>query len=259
MLFHEKLIQRRKERGMTQEELADRLSVSRQTVSKWENGECMPEADKFIRLSDILEISLDELAGREVEVEPIVLPAPELPQPGKKLRRFLAAAAVCLTFGAGGVAFGRFVIPKQTSISTTEHAPALPDTLTVSNMIWDSTAYDKGVGFSFTSNVNASSEAVVYLYEPWKTEETTKIETSYENGMYHVFIPYGVFDKAVFVVREGDQERSVLLTEYLYVDMKYNEYHEKCCNVHCLQSDGSALDFDIYINDSADVAGNDVS
>lgn len=73
---------------MTQEELADRLSVSRQTVSKWENGECMPEADKFIRLSDILEISLDELGGREVEVEPIVLPAPELPQPEKSFAAF---------------------------------------------------------------------------------------------------------------------------------------------------------------------------
>ncbi len=93
MLFNEKLIQHRKERGMTQEELADRLSVSRQTVSKWENGECMPDAEKFIRLSDILGISLDELVGREAEVAPIVLPAPELPQPGKKLRRLLAVAA----------------------------------------------------------------------------------------------------------------------------------------------------------------------
>ena len=40
LLFHEKLIQRRKEKGMTQEELAEQLYVSRQTVSKWENGEC---------------------------------------------------------------------------------------------------------------------------------------------------------------------------------------------------------------------------
>ena len=113
MLFHEKLIQRRKERGMTQEDLAACLSVSRQTVSKWENGECMPDADKFIRLSDILEISLDELAGREVEVAPIVLPAPEVPQPKKKLFRWMAAAAVCLVIGAGCFAAGRYLFPKQ--------------------------------------------------------------------------------------------------------------------------------------------------
>ena len=75
MLFNEKLIRRRRERGMTQEDLAECLSVSRQTVSKWENGECMPDTDKFIRLSDVLEMSLDELAGREEAVEPAVPPA----------------------------------------------------------------------------------------------------------------------------------------------------------------------------------------
>ena len=64
MLFNEKLIRRRKERGLTQEELADHLSVSRQTVSKWENGDCMPDVDKFIRLSDLLEISPDKTAQR---------------------------------------------------------------------------------------------------------------------------------------------------------------------------------------------------
>ncbi len=77
MLFHEKLIQRRKEKGMTQEELAEQLCISRQTVSKWENGECMPDADKFIRLSDILEISLDELAGRETGAEPAAAGIPQ--------------------------------------------------------------------------------------------------------------------------------------------------------------------------------------
>ena len=130
MLFNEKLIQRRKERGMTQEELADRLSVSRQTVSKWENGDCMPDADKFIRLSDILEISLDELAGREVEVEPIVLPAPEVPMPGKKLRRLLAAAAACLIIGAACFCLGRYVFPKADPGAAAQ-SPALESQLLV--------------------------------------------------------------------------------------------------------------------------------
>ena len=156
MLFHEKLIQRRREKGMTQEDLAERLSVSRQTVSKWENGECMPDADKFIRLSDILEISLDELAGREVEVEPIVLPAPELPKPGGKLRRLLAAAAACLIFVLGGFALGRYVFPKTAPAAENPQPAALPETLSCSGFTV------AGGKASFTAN--AAIDGKVYLY-----------------------------------------------------------------------------------------------
>lgn len=61
MEFNEKLIQLRKAQGLSQEELGYKLSVSRQTVSKWELGETTPEMNKLIVLSDIFGISLDEL------------------------------------------------------------------------------------------------------------------------------------------------------------------------------------------------------
>ena len=80
MLFNEMLMKRRRELGMTQDDLAEKLDISRQSVSRWENGECMPDSDKLIKLSDVLEISLDELTGREVKVEPIVLEAPVIPK-----------------------------------------------------------------------------------------------------------------------------------------------------------------------------------
>ena len=64
MTFNETLIKRRKEVGMTQDDLAEKLGVSRQSVSKWENGECMPDSEKLIKLAEVLEISLDELTGR---------------------------------------------------------------------------------------------------------------------------------------------------------------------------------------------------
>ena len=61
MKFNEKLIKLRKASGLSQEELGDKLNVARQTVSKWELGETTPEMDKLEELSNLFEISIDEL------------------------------------------------------------------------------------------------------------------------------------------------------------------------------------------------------
>ena len=61
MGFHNKLYNLRKQKGLSQEELANRLNVSRQTVSKWEVGDSTPDMEKLIAISDLFKISLDEL------------------------------------------------------------------------------------------------------------------------------------------------------------------------------------------------------
>lgn len=61
MEFNNKLYSLRKQKGLSQEELANRLNVSRQTISKWEVGDSTPDMEKLIALSDLFEISLDEL------------------------------------------------------------------------------------------------------------------------------------------------------------------------------------------------------
>lgn len=65
MTFHETLLQERKRRGLSQEELAGMVNVSRQAVSKWETGDALPDLPKLLALADALELSLDELCGRE--------------------------------------------------------------------------------------------------------------------------------------------------------------------------------------------------
>ena len=67
MKFNEKLIKLRKEAGLSQEELGNRLNVARQTVSKWELGETTPEMDKLIKISEIFNITLDSLIKEENE------------------------------------------------------------------------------------------------------------------------------------------------------------------------------------------------
>ena len=61
MNFNEKLMMLRKSKNLSQEQLGNELNVARQTVSKWELGETTPEMDKLIKMSEIFEVSLDEL------------------------------------------------------------------------------------------------------------------------------------------------------------------------------------------------------
>ena len=61
MTFSEKLTELRRKSGMSQEQLADRLGVTRQSVSKWEGGTAMPELVKLISLSELFGVSVDYL------------------------------------------------------------------------------------------------------------------------------------------------------------------------------------------------------
>ena len=65
MNTNEKLKEIRKISGMTQEELADKLNVSRQTISKWEKGLYTPDLEMAIQFCDLFQISLDELVKEE--------------------------------------------------------------------------------------------------------------------------------------------------------------------------------------------------
>lgn len=65
----ERLVELRKKQGYSQQEIADRLSVTRQTISNWECGQGAPALDKAAELAAIYQISLDELAGLADERE----------------------------------------------------------------------------------------------------------------------------------------------------------------------------------------------
>lgn len=87
----------RKAKEITQEQLADKLCVSRQTLAKWENGEASPNIEDCVKLADIFQISLDDLV-RDMTEEELVLTSPR----GKHF------------FGVVTVGErGQIVIPKQ--------------------------------------------------------------------------------------------------------------------------------------------------
>ena len=65
MEFHEKLQQLRKQKGLTQEQLADQLYVSRAAVSKWESGRGYPNIDSLKALAKFYSVTIDELLSGE--------------------------------------------------------------------------------------------------------------------------------------------------------------------------------------------------
>lgn len=66
-MFQGNLKTLRKNKGITQEELADRLNVVRQTISKWEKGQSVPDAEMLVKLAEIFEVPVSQLLGSRIE------------------------------------------------------------------------------------------------------------------------------------------------------------------------------------------------
>lgn len=68
-MFSENLKTLRKEKGFSQEQLATRLNIVRQTVSKWEKGISVPDAELLMQLADVLNVNVSDLLGKKIEIQ----------------------------------------------------------------------------------------------------------------------------------------------------------------------------------------------
>lgn len=89
-MLGDKLVALRKKNGHSQQELADRLQVTRQTISNWELGQGAPSLDKAMELAKIYHISLDDLAENQVEIV-----VKERKQGSSRLLKYLEGKKVC--------------------------------------------------------------------------------------------------------------------------------------------------------------------
>ena len=110
MILADKIIQLRKKQGWSQEELAERLDVSRQSVSKWEGAQSTPDLNKILAMADLFGVSTDYLLREDLEEAPS-LPLQEEADAGEKYRvsmeeavDYLAATEKVAGKIAGGVA-----------------------------------------------------------------------------------------------------------------------------------------------------------
>ena len=106
MTMGEKILNMRKARGWNQEELAERISVTRQAVSRWESGSAKPDADKIIAICDLFGVSADYLLrdqysgeGSSLKTEKVVLDAL-----GEKVRSMdQGQQSACMAAVVGGL------------------------------------------------------------------------------------------------------------------------------------------------------------
>lgn len=70
--FAEQLKHFRSQKGLSQDDLAEKVFLSRQAISRWENGETSPDLDTLVKLASIFEVTLDELVTG-VKPEPVVV------------------------------------------------------------------------------------------------------------------------------------------------------------------------------------------
>ena len=102
MKFQEKLVHLRKERKLSQEQLAEKLGVSRQAISRWESGDTTPDMLNILGLCNIFEISADDLIRDGEQREPAAAPTAEATEAYAAARRnnlFRLISAVCFQIG----------------------------------------------------------------------------------------------------------------------------------------------------------------
>ncbi len=106
MTTADKILKLRKDAGMSQEIFAEKLGVSRQSVSKWESGVSVPETDKIIAISEMFGVSTDYLLKGEDDASPVEESTPPAPSTKKPLKKFAfkkiiaIVAALCIVITA---------------------------------------------------------------------------------------------------------------------------------------------------------------
>lgn len=102
MGFGGKLVEARKEKGLSQEQLADKLGVSRQAVSRWEAGNVLPDVNNLKKISELFEISADYLLNDDCTQEKDIKAVKNIPKRHNE-RKLYRLSLFLVLFGAIGI------------------------------------------------------------------------------------------------------------------------------------------------------------
>lgn len=132
-MFSENLKTLRKMKGFTQEELAIKVNVVRQTVSKWEKGLSVPDAELLSQLADVLEVDVSQLLGAEIKEDPnrnevaeqLAKISEQMAIKNRRARRIWKVIGLILIIGLIITILGAVLFSANTSTATHSEGPVV--------------------------------------------------------------------------------------------------------------------------------------
>lgn len=211
MELNEQLVRARKARGLSQEDLASQVGVSRQAVSKWETGDALPDLPKLLALADALNMSVDALCGREAAADAAI---PEKESLAAAPRRRWHPAGIVLglllllgSFFAGMQVSGNRA-PEEPPI------PALPDMISITGVNFF--VVSEGLSYQFVPS--AAGEGYTYQITFKQTDAPPlTLDAPYSGGLCTDTVPleeYFSYSVTV-VISNGQTSRAVPIASQL--------------------------------------------
>lgn len=200
----ERLLEIRNQKRMTQEDLAEYLNVSRQSVSKWELNKTMPDVEKLMQLSELYEVTLDYLVKGVEEKE----------EPSDDNRNDIASDG--MEQNASEILEGNKSLSNLSIFELTVHRIIFLVAMIVSGVIFIcSVFFSIGLMGNHTFSVDGKKQGVVYVDQVYEQYTLADVQTMDENGNF--------VNKKVWLdvngVREGDY------IGYHYDDGKMSDIH----------------------------------
>lgn len=215
MDFSQTLLHLRKERRLSQEQLAEQLAVSRQAVSKWETGEARPDMDKLVLLCRVLAVSMDTLCGTGVET-PTEVQDPAVPRQ-KRFKPVVIGILMALFLFVVGILAGRWSV-----LHTAEVPAADIRTIAITDVQYtmspEATAENPVIKLTIVPSVLNEQIALEILC--MSDTGTMDIRPArYDSGVYTVYVPVksGSSYTLSAIFASGEQRTSVRLADVLDV------------------------------------------
>lgn len=214
MRFDECLVQARKARGLNQEQLAEKVGVSRQAVSKWETGDAQPDYAKLVALADALEMSLDTLCCREsADAEKETAAGAEKQAPKRRGKRIVLTVVAALLIFACGLFVGMLIRRGGES--------GMPETVTAVGVNFSRAPDSDLVYYRFVPS--AAGEAYRYrllLRDGDGNEQIFDVECRNGRCAGKVSLTSGKTYTAELIVLRGNESRTVPLAESLRLEQE---------------------------------------
>lgn len=124
-MLSEKIVSLRRKNGLSQEQLAEKLGVSRQAISKWEGGLSTPELDKLKALSKCFHITIDELIGNEGAADSEPAREEEKPPMARKAKESRLGIFLCLGGAVCLILFSILAVLRPVAVDRVEESSML--------------------------------------------------------------------------------------------------------------------------------------